>query len=776
MNFEDSHNEDSSRTQIREYLALLTRGRWVIIGSTVLLTLGMWIKTIETQPSYESTARVLINQKADERANLFSPTNDGRDEKLANELGILRTRALARTVAESLLRIRYSDSTRGVMLPIILVNSHDARDTSRAHVRVISGRVQGAMTFAPERESDIIKVTATSTDPSEAAILANAYAGAYKEYVMDQSRSRSRNVREFLEGRLGEQREQLGKAEASMKDYMQETGAVTLTGETDRVVNELATLEAKRNALSIDIESLNRKITSIQSELPQRGGAIASAEGQANDSYIKLLQEQLAQLEVQRDVMIAQNDPAVLAQDLNRRRLKAIEDQISNLRLKLQARTSEVIQGFISGSPSSSQADVLGNLRALSQQLLETRIQLDGLLSQQSTLDGIIANYERQFRALPTQSIELARLQRERVSSEKLYTLVEEKFNESAIAEKSEFGNVNLIDEAEPPAHPVSPDPTRNLLIGLFLGLGLGVGIVVVKNVVDIRIHSPEQLKRRGYRSLAQIGTMDKELKLMGKNGSLPKEAQGFDKSLWLIFNPLSFLAESYRLLRSSLLRLNLDAPMKVLVISSPNPSEGKSTTISNLALSLAETKKRVLLVDADLRQPAVHRLFGLALQPGLADLLMETGTFNDTVRHDVVSHLDVLTAGSPLKTPSRVFGGVEMIDFLKEVRAKYDWVLIDAPPVLVVNDGAVLAALSDGTILTVTAGATRLDALERASELLTSVGGRVLGLVVNKFDPKAAYGGYYGSYRYGHYDSRHSYIKSKRERNGKNPASRSNA
>ena len=116
------------------------------------------------------------------------------------------------------------------------------------------------------------------------------------------------------------------------------------------------------------------------------------------------------------------------------------------------------------------------------------------------------------------------------------------------------------------------------------------------------------------------------------------------------------------------------------------------------------------------------------------------------------------------------------MMQFLKDVQLAYDWVLLDAPPILVVNDGAVLAAMADGTILTVTAGMTRFDALERSAELLTSVGGRILGLVVNKFDPKSAYGAYYGSYRYGHYDSRHNYYTAGKERNGKDAATQGSA
>jgi tyrosine-protein kinase Etk/Wzc len=394
----------------------------------------------------------------------------------------------------------------------------------------------------------------------------------------------------------------------------------------------------------------------------------------------------------------------------------------------------------------------------MKQKMLETKFDIEALKSKRDALNATIQTYDRRFRAIPRQSLEFARLQRERLSNEKLYTMVEEKYNETAISEKSEFGYVDVIDRAIVPGAPTGPNATRNLLMGLLLGLGLGVGIVVMRDVLDVRVRTPEQLKRRGYPPLSEVATMQGELSQLEKSGKVPREVRRFDKRLWLIFNPLSFLAESYRRLRTNLLRVQIERPLQALLVTSPNPGEGKSTTIANLAVAFAESNRRVLLIDADLRRPTVHTAFGLPVRPGLTDVLQKKATFEEAVQRSVVENLDVLCCGTISRNPSRFFGSVEMRELVEHARKNYGWVLIDAPPILVVNDGAVLSALVDGTILTLAAGLTRFAALERASEFLESAGGHFLGVVLNMFDARKAYGSYYGGTRYGHYDKNNGY------------------
>ncbi len=318
----DSTLEVRSGARFREILALLYRGRWIVLVCGTLGLGGMWVYTALTPPTFESKAMVLINRKNRQGFNPFADAVDRREEKLANELATLKTRMIARKVAQVLLQIRYADSSSGKIMSILLRNPEKKGDSALDSVKAVASRLQTSVRFSPEVESDVISITAVRPDPYEAAVVAGTFADVYREQVMLQSRSQSRSVREFLEGRLGEQRAQLNRAESSVKEYMQTTGVVSLDGESNRVVQELAALEGKRDGLSVEIESLSRKVKSIEADLVQQGSTTPSVAAQADDSYIRLLQEQIARLEVSRDVMTAQTDPQILKQDMYRDRLR----------------------------------------------------------------------------------------------------------------------------------------------------------------------------------------------------------------------------------------------------------------------------------------------------------------------------------------------------------------------------------------------------------------------------------------------------------------------
>ena len=270
--YELQESGEETENRFQEWFSQVLRGKWIILGCTLFALGGMYLHTKRTKPVYEASATVLINSKSGQGVNpLSNLMESGPSSKQANELGILKTRTLAEAVAQSLRSHPYLDTATKQLLPIVQIVSEDGPTGELATTDQITGRLRGWMEFLPERESDIIKIVARSNTPREAAILANTYAEAYQEQTMLQSRSRSRSIREFLENRLSEQRDTLSRAEGQMRGFMEGSGVVSLDQESNNVVNQLATLEATRNALDLDVETFSKRLAAMEKGAPQTG-------------------------------------------------------------------------------------------------------------------------------------------------------------------------------------------------------------------------------------------------------------------------------------------------------------------------------------------------------------------------------------------------------------------------------------------------------------------------------------------------------------------------
>jgi capsular exopolysaccharide synthesis family protein len=747
-------------SRFQEYLSMVLRGKWIILASFILVTAAAALITLRTKPVYEASSLVLIDNKGRPgQLSVFDLTGGNNFNRISNELEILKSRTMAEAVAEDLLKQKYMDGPHSPIIPILQIVVNDVPQERLASVRQIAGRLLGSVVFVPVRDSDIIKIIARSNNPQEVAILANAYTRVYVERNMNASRTRSRAVREFLEDQLQARKTSLDNAELSLQQYMKSSGIVSLDGESNKVVQQLAQLEATRDGLEVDIRSRSRALASYKEEIAKQEPSIAKNLGESSDAYIKMLQEKLASLEVQRDVVIAQN-PALAGQSIYSEKLKEIDVQITSLKKNLQERTKEFLQSI---GPGEMVIGTAAYVIQIKQKVIEQQIELQALEARKQALAAVISQYEKQFNQIPERSIELAKLQRVRLSNEKLYLLVEEKFNEAAITEKSEFGYVDIVDSAIAPGGPVSPDVRKNIMLGALAGLALGVALVLLRSYLDVRVRTPEDLKRFGFVPLSAISHIAVDTRTLetNGNGNGHHQEERFDPHLVTYFNPLSPLAEAYRRLRTNVLYAQMETPLKSFLVTSANPSEGKSTTVANLAIAFAQAEKRVLLVDADMRRPTMHNFFGCTKNPGLTDLFVGNSTIEEIVNRNIVENLDIIFCGTTPPNPAELLGSKRMHDFIKQMSEKYDLLMFDSPPLLAVTDAAVLSTSVDGAILVASAGATRAAAISRASEFLHGVGGKTLGVLLNNFDIKKAYGGYYSSYSYDYYGYTNAYYHS---------------
>jgi tyrosine-protein kinase Etk/Wzc len=741
---------------IAQYLSMVRRGKEIILWCLIVVTVLAAIYTFTRKPVYESSALVLIDMKGTNGSLPFSLDISGAAtvNKITNELEILKSGSMAQAAAQKLLEEKTLPPDNTTRIPVIeFRGEHDS--SMICSQEQIMERLDLIIDFTPVRESDIIKISARSTNPREAALLANVYAESYVERNLTASRTRSRAVREFLQTQGASKKEALDTTETALQAYMHNSGTVSLDDETKKVVEQLSQLEASRDAIQVDMKSREKTLASYKEELARQEPAVARSIGESNDSYVRLLQEELAKLEVQRDVIIAQN-PQMVGQKIYLDKLNETERQIASLKGKLQSRTSEFLKSLVPSLPGEGSAAFLAQTK---QKIMEQQIELGGLSARERALSSVIADYEKQFNRIPKKSMDLARLQRARLSNEKLYILIEEKYNEAAITEKSEFGYVDIIDPALVPTKPVSPKVAQNMILAVLAGLGLGLITVFTREHLTVCIRTPEDLKRFGFRTVSIVGRMVGDEEADSKSSIYAAGIGPFDSHLVSFHVPFSPLAQSYRNLRTNVEFAQRDRPLRSVMVTSANPSEGKSTTAANLAITFAQAGKRVLLVDADMYKPALHLLFNIRRLPGLSDYILGNSTFDKVVQKKILDHLDIICSGMAPPAPVEIPRSENMKALFKLALQTYDVVLFDSPPVLSATDASLLASEVDGTVLVVSYDSTRAPEVDRAMESLESVGARVLGVLLNKFDVAREYGAYVGgsgrAYGYGQYVTR---------------------
>ncbi len=732
---------------LKDYLPTIWRGKWIILAIVLAVFNAALLITMTQEPEYEASVSVFINTKG-QKTNILGGLAVDDAKNIGNELEVLKSRMIAESVAERLMEKRYIDDNASVPVPILLFYDENENGLRWLPVGAITSRVREAVSFSPRRDSDFITITARSNNNQEAALLANTYAQVYYDRNFHLSRQQSRSVREFLENQLTAKHSNLEEAEQELKEYMQRHGVVRIDDETRRVIDQISQLEAQREATGVEIQSLSNTLVSLRRQLEEQEPTVARSISSADNPYIRMIQEQMAELEVERDLTLTQN-PNAQEDERYRRMIAEIDEQLEVLRSNLRRRTDEFMQSL----PTGTAADPAGFIKQLRQRILEHDIQLQGLEFKRTAINESLQRYERQFDQLPQVNMEYARLARSRTSNEKLYLMLEERYNEALITEQSEFGSVDIIDRALIPSSPVSPNLRINLLLGLMLGAGLGFAFVIGRERLYSPVRIPEDLHKNGYDTLTTVPSMNREIKKIAKNGGkFIKNGKELDPVLIMLSNPLSPPAESFRLLRTNLQFAQVDKKLKTLVITSPNPGEGKSTIVANMGISYAQAGEKVLLIDCDLRKPALADELDQLHEPGLTEVLAGVMSFNEAVQDTVVEKLDFLASGTLPANPVELLGSNKMKSLLEMLGGRYRIILLDSPPVLAASDPLVLSTAADGVVMIAASNRTKMKELDIARDSILRIGSRINGVVLNFFDYRHAYGSSYRYYRYGSY------------------------
>ncbi len=570
----------------------------------------------------------------------------------------------------------------------------------------------------PVRNSNVIEVRVRLHDADLCVAVAKAAVRVFQERADRVKREGAGGVRRFVEEQVDRYRVQLDGIEQTLRTYKEVHRITSFDNESQEILRRTTEAEVLRNAARASRQAAEERLAAIQTRLAAQKQALVPSVIDAGTPWTQKLKQKLVDLQLQAMDLRVQNYPPTHP------KLQELERDIEQTKESL---TKEVLKLAVGGAV----ADPIAQIEKYAAEAVGLDIEIESLQAQEAALERIVAQYDKALGSLPEQEFHLARLVRERDVSQKIYNSMLEKLEATRISEAERLPGLRVLDPAQRPLTPVLPRTKLNLALGLLVGVLLGAGAGLVAEAIASPFESAVEVESlTGWTVLASVPAIPGERALISSDA------------------PDTPAAEAYRMLRTNLELTEVGTSHRAILVTSVGPGDGKSTTISNLAASLAATGKRVLLVDAEVRRPRQHTIFGVDRAPGLADALGASRgrRLSDWVRPSGVENLDLITTGRPLPNPGDFLARVlpRLAAEMQALRDGHDVLLLDTPPLLLIHDTVLLATLVDGVVFVVNAHRRDAESLQRARTLLEGSGVRVLGVVLNDVEPQGIYKRYY--------------------------------
>ena len=690
---------------LRDYGRILRKRKIIVIFATILMgVFSTFFAVLQTPvPSYEASSSVKIERSSTLTGLYVETLSWSSADNLETQAIIIKSYPVIEEVAK---KLGFLDSN--------LTSDEIRRNTKYLNVVL---KLKDQVETKREGFTNLVNIIATSKDPKLAQKLANTVAEVYRDQNTKERNKRIVEGRVFIEQQLGLAKENLKEAEEKVKEYREENKFISIDSETGITLNQLTSIETEHEGLKRTIEEINSILKRLKKEeaIPDKDikGIYADKVG----PIFARLNSQLVDLTLERDTLL-------LNFTKNHPRLKEVKTKIS-----------ETIQNMIA-------------------ELSDQKKTFEG---RKSNLAGDLDRLRSKFRALPEKGLMLARLEHDLTVKSQTFSLLESKYQEALIKEAEKVEEVSIVKPAVEPTNPVNPPHVYTTsFIGVIIGLIIGLIMAFVFETLDTSIGTIEDVEK--FLGVPVLGVIphvgDEDIKSIMLSEGYPEntDEEIIRRNARLIthFAPNSTLAESYKKLRTNVHFMSMEKDIKTILYTSSSPFEGKTTTVINLAIVMAQTGQKVLLIEADLRKPMVSKLFGIDKIPGLSDIILGNYEWRDTVRtitdfitgdmkiDDImktpgIDNLNIITSGTISPNPSELLNSKRMEDFISQVREEYDVVLFDSCPVLAAADASILASKLDGAILVYHVGKIARGALRRAKAQLENVKARVIGVVLNK-------------------------------------------
>ena len=699
----DRERIQEEEIHLRDYWKVIVKRRNSVLTFFSVLVVVVTIGTLTTTPVYRATTRVLIDRENQNVANLKDVYYDIYSEDYYHtQYELIKSTAVAYKTVKNLNLAANPDfnpaarKTGGGLLDGLsrtlgsIFGKEKAPDDAQKDdpALALAKMVQGGLRVEPVKNSRIVNISYEYRNPRLAAAIANGVANSYVEQVLDIKMGAAKQAVEWMSRKIDEQKRVLENSQKALQEYTKNKDVVELENKEaltplklQNLSYQLVLAEGKRK----EAEALFNQVKNFSHNLQEA----LTVPAIAGDPVMQSLRTE--EIKIDKDIMEMSKKYGEKHPQMIR-----LREDIKVIREKMSSEARRII----------------------------TAIKNDYELAKarETGLRSSFAQGKGEAMVLSEKSIQYGELKREVDSNQQLYDALLKRIKETSLIEEVKSFNIYIVDRAEIPKGPVRPRRLLNILLSIIVGAFGGVGVAFFLEYIDNTFKKPEDIEEK--LSLPLLGVIP-----------LIKPSEAGDEKFETIAHASqkSTISETYRALRTSIL-LSTPEPVKDLVVTSSVENEGKTTTAINLAVTLAQMEKMVLLVDADLRKPKIHSVLKMDNSIGLSSFLARQ-VVQGMIKASEVPNLSVITSGPLPPNPSELLGSSRMKELLDTVNERFDIVIFDTAPLITVTDTTLLSSLVDGTVLVIRSGRTTFDVAKRGAKLLRDINARVLGVVLNSMD-----------------------------------------
>jgi succinoglycan biosynthesis transport protein ExoP len=750
----EGHNE----VQLREYLKIVFKYRSIIAAALVLSVLFSLMYAFTATPLYTTQSVV--------RISTYEPLLTG-----AKIEDMLQDRTRESTFLETQIQELKSFSLADKVLENQAVRSKITKQESRGFLSQLFGKKEEApvapspesryqapvglirsylamIDVKPVRRTSLVGIQVTADDPELASMIANHHATSYMDWVRQVRVEQQARGLTFLRAQADELREKVADLDRELADYAETNSIVAVNKDENITAQKLSQL----NRLLTDATA---KRIEVENNYKEAEASLKNPSAGFDDGSTQSMRSELAKLEGELQQLLGKFTDQYP-------RVQQVRAQVEGLRRSIEGQRRQVVSGLMA--------------KMLASQQEEKNLQEE--LDQQKSQAFELAKRQVQYNVL----------NRDLTSSRTMLENVLRQIKETSLAVESNASNISVVDFAVPPSIPSFPRKSFMLLVGAVVGLVIGLSLALLLNYLDNTVRTPEDLTQLlRIPSLGVVPSFELEelppapsAGAAGGNSSGPSSRGGPSrtpggqgvgspgaapgslaplvqtdalKAIAFLSDPRSLAAEAYRTIRTGILLSQAGEPPRTLLVTSAQSSEGKTTSSINLAASLASAGGRVVIIDADLRRPSVHKHFGLTSNsPGLVEVITGMAKVEDVAIRDVVKRVTLIPSGTIPPNPAELLGSLEMAGLIDELAQSFDYVIIDSPPILPVTDSVILSRYVDGVVLVVRGASTPRKVIKDAKDRLKVVGARFLGAILNDVDITSGDYYYYNRYYHSYY------------------------